>query len=216
MRKNRRNRIKHILAMMLFCMVMSIGMVCFADEQGTVTVKSAKIRASADASSEQVGSAAQGKKVDIIGKTTGTDGKVWYQVYVDANTKGFIRGDLMDVPNAANIKTVDGSASTQPAESTVTSVESRQVVVINNNSNIRKDASTSSEPVATVNNGKVLTVIGETDGADGYKWYQLSFTYSDTEVTGYVRSDVVSDNVPADLEPSEADGNINPGEDDLP
>ena len=101
MRKNTKRAtirgIRHVLAVVLFCMVMSIGFVCLADEQGTVSVASAKIRASADASSEALGSVKQGGTVDIIGKTTGTDGKEWYQVYVDASTKGFIRGDLVKV-----------------------------------------------------------------------------------------------------------------------
>ena len=43
MKKNKRNGIKHILALMLFCMVLSIGIVCLADVQGTVIAKSAVI-----------------------------------------------------------------------------------------------------------------------------------------------------------------------------
>ena len=41
-----------VLAAMMFCLVLSIGTVCYADEvAATVTVASAKIRASADPSS---------------------------------------------------------------------------------------------------------------------------------------------------------------------
>ena len=54
MKKNKRNGIKHILALMLFCMVLSIGMVCLADVQGTVIAKSAVIRAAADPNSEKL------------------------------------------------------------------------------------------------------------------------------------------------------------------
>ena len=86
------------MAAMMFCLVLSIGTVCYADEvAATVTVASAKIRASADPSRPQQGSAKQGGTVSIIGQTTGTDGKTWYQVFVDANTKGFIRADLVNV-----------------------------------------------------------------------------------------------------------------------
>lgn len=110
MKENRRNRFKHIAAsiVLLFCMVMSIGMICFADEQGTVIVESARIRAAADQNSEQLGSVAKGKTVDIIGQTTGTDKQVWYQVYVDANTKGYIRANLIKLKDGASLKTVDG------------------------------------------------------------------------------------------------------------
>lgn len=110
MKENRRNRFKHIAAsiVLLFSMVMSIGMICFADEQGTVIVESARIRAAADQNSEQLGSVAKGKTVDIIGQTTGTDKQVWYQVYVDANTKGYIRANLIKLKDGASLKTVDG------------------------------------------------------------------------------------------------------------
>lgn len=174
-----------MLAVVLFCMVMSIGFVCLADEQGTVSVASAKIRASADASSEALGSVKQGGTVDIIGKTTGTDGKEWYQVYVDASTKGFIRGDLVKVADKSKIKTIQVSdapaQNTDTTPTTATSVDARRATVINNNVRIREGASTSHGVVATANKGMVLTVTGETDGSDGNKWYQISFKYGNDE-----------------------------------
>ncbi|MDE7185869.1 MAG: SH3 domain-containing protein [Lachnospiraceae bacterium] len=219
MRENRRNRIKHIAVSiaLLLCMVMSIGMVCFADEQGTVSVKSARIRASADPNSEQLGSVAQGKTVDIIGKTTGTDGQVWYQVYVDANTKGYIRGNLVKLKDGASLKTVDGSAGSAGTDNSAsasapTSTDAKKAAVINK-ANIRKEASTNGDLVGTANRGTILTVQGETTGSDNMKWYQVSFTYQDKEVSGYVRSDLVTfDNVPADSVSSEISGEVNPDE----
>ena len=38
---------------------------------------------------------------------------------------------------------------------------------------IRKDASTSSEPVSSVDKGKVLEVVGEKTASDGYTWYEV-------------------------------------------
>ena len=105
------------LAAMMFCLILSIGTVCYADEvAATVTVASAKIRASADPNSQQLGSAKQGGTVSIIGQTTGTDGKTWYQVFVDANTKGFIRADLVNVTGSGTISTIssDAAASAGP------------------------------------------------------------------------------------------------------
>ena len=61
----KRGKVKQTLAAMVFCMALGAGTVCSADE-GKVTVESAKIRAAADASSEQVGSVKQGGTVDII------------------------------------------------------------------------------------------------------------------------------------------------------
>ncbi|MBO5031133.1 MAG: SH3 domain-containing protein [Lachnospiraceae bacterium] len=210
MTKNGRNGMKHALAAALFCMVMSIGIICFADEKGTVTVASAKIRASADTSSEQLGSVAQGGTVDIVGETTGTDGKTWYEVYVDANTKGYIRADLV---NKNGGSTTSNTTSANQAETTASSIEAKKGTVVTNNVRIRKGASTSHDVVATANRGMVVTVTGEANGADGNKWYQISFTYNNKEITGFIRSDLVTfDNVPADTATSEITGEETPEE----
>lgn len=220
MRENKRNGIRHILAMVLFCMVLSIGMVCLADVQGTVIAKSAVIRASADPNSEKLASVPSGKTIDIISKTSGTDNNTWYQVYVNSDTKGYIRSDLIKVPDGVNIPTTQGGAaasSTDAPSTTATPVEARQVSVLSNNTNIRAEASTNSESRAKANRGTVLTVVGEATGTDGKKWYQVSFTYGSEEKTGYIRSDLVtSDNVPADTATSQITGEENPGEEQPP
>ena len=220
MKENKRNWIKHIFALLLFCSILSVGIISFADGQGTVKVKSAAIRASADAKSEQIGSVKQGKTVDIAGQTTGNDGKVWYQVYVDANTKGYIRSDLLDVKDASAINTIQGSASSSSSSNssttTATPVDAKKVTVKDNGRRIRSGASTNHGIVATVNKGMVLTVTGEAQGSDG-KWYQVSFNHNDKEVTGFIRADLVTtDNVPADTATSEITGEQNPGEETPP
>ena len=196
-----------VLAAMMFCLVLSIATVCYADEvSATVTVASAKIRASADPSSQQLGSAKQGGTVSIIGQTTGTDGKTWYQVFVDANTKGFIRADLVNVTGTGTIGSVssDASASASTATTTTTdtqvsSTTKKSGTVQTNNVRIRKGASTTADVVATANRGMVVTVTGEAAGDDGKTWYQISFTYNSKEITGFIRSDLVTfDTLPAD------------------
>ncbi|MDE6221328.1 MAG: SH3 domain-containing protein [Lachnospiraceae bacterium] len=222
MKKNKRNGIKHILAALLFCMVLSVGMVSLADEKGTVIAKSAVIRAAADPQSEKLASVPSGKVIDIISKTSGTDGNYWYQVYVDSNTKGYIRSDLIKVADGVNIPTTQGGAASgsQPADTSstaVTPVDARQVSVISNNTNIRESASTTSASRAKANRGMILTVTGEANGTDGKKWYQVTFTYNNSEVTGFIRSDLVTtDNVPADTATSQIVGEENPGEEQPP
>ena len=209
MKKHRRNGIKHALAAAAFCMVMSIGILCMADEKGTVTVASAKIRASADSSSEQLGSVAQGGNVDIISETTGADGKTWYQVYVDANTKGYIRADLVK-KNGSSETTSSNTTATDQSVTTATPVDAKKGTVVTSNVRIRKGASTNHDVVATANRGMVVTVTGEANGADGKKWYQISFSYNNKEITGFIRSDLVTfDNVPADTAVSEITGEEN-------
>ena len=73
MEKNKRNGIKHLMALMLFFMVLSVGTVSLADVKGTVIAKSAVIRASADPNSAKLASVPSGKVIDIISKTSGTD-----------------------------------------------------------------------------------------------------------------------------------------------
>ncbi len=209
--KNRRRNVKRVFAALLFCLALSTALVCLADEKGTVSVASAKIREKADASSKQLGSVAQGGNVDIIGETTGTDGKKWYQVYVDANTKGFIRADLINRSGSGSLPTVDGSANTGStgaetittdaggASENVTAIEAKAATVKSNSVNVRKSASTNSASIATVRNGVILTVTGETTGSDGKKWYQVSFKHNDKNIQGFIRADLVTfDNLPAD------------------
>ena len=197
-----KTRLKRLLAASVFCVALSIGTTALADE-GTVKVASAKIRASADTNSEQLGSVAQGGKVDIIGETTGTDGKIWYQVFVNANEKGYIRADLVN--RSGNNSTTN--TTLEPESTTASSVDAKKGTVITSNVRIRKGASTEHGVVATANRGMVVTVTGEANGSDGKKWYQISFTYNDKEITGFIRSDLVTfDNVPADTAVSEITG----------
>lgn len=206
----------HALAVMLFCMVLSIGTVVFADEvPATVIVAGAKIRATASTSGEALAGVKSGDTLSICGQTTGEDGNIWYQVYVDADTKGFIRSDLIQkngngtissVPNA-NTNTTSTTTTTNTSETPANAVEKKNATVKTNGVRIRKGASTSHDVVATANRGMVLTITGEAAGADGKTWYQVVFSYNNKEITGFIRSDLVTfDNVPADTAVSEITG----------
>jgi hypothetical protein len=193
-----------------------MGITGFADDKGTVVTASAKIRQSADASSEQIGSVALGGNVDIIAQTTGTDGNTWYQVYVDANTKGYIRADLVKAEGTGTIsKITSGSATTTTTASTttdqsetqVTAVDAKKCTVSQNSVRIRKGASTNHDIVATANRGMTLTITGEATGSDGKTWYQVTFTYNNSEITGFIRSDLVTfDDVSDDAATSQITG----------
>ncbi len=52
---------------------------------------------------------------------------------------------------------------------------------------IRQEASTSSTQVGGVENGKVLTVLNQVQGSDGFTWYQVQVN----DTNGYIRSDLV-------------------------
>lgn len=218
--------VKHVLAAIMFCMVLCIGTVCMAypETPGTVVVESAKIRSSADTSGSVLASVKKNQTVSICDEVTGSDGNVWYQVFVDANTKGYIRSDLVqksgstttDTSTATTTttsQTTTTTSSTELPETQVTATEQRTGTVVTNNVRIRKGASTAYGVVATANKGMVLTVTGEAAGGDGKTWYQVSFTYNSKEITGFIRSDLVTfDSVPADTAVSEITGTESNGE----
>ena len=69
-------------------------------------------------------------------------------------------------------------------------------VIASNGAKIRESADVSSTMVGGAEKDKVLSVLGQTQGADGYTWYQVQV--NDT-TTGYVRADLVevSGDIPA-------------------
>lgn len=75
----------------------------------------------------------------------------------------------------------NGFAMTASAESkgTVTATSAR----------VRQSAGTNSEAVGSVLNGATVTIISETQGTDGYVWYQIRTADG---AKGYIRSDLVS------------------------
>ena len=75
----------------------NLAIVSHAESAAKVTASSAKIRKTADSSSEVIGSAAKDKAISIKSQTKGADGYTWYEVYVDANTLGYIRSDLVNI-----------------------------------------------------------------------------------------------------------------------
>ncbi|NLL80523.1 MAG: SH3 domain-containing protein [Clostridiales bacterium] len=173
-------------ALLLFA---ACSITAFADAEGTVIPGSAKVRSSADTSSEAVASVKSNDKLTITGKTTGADGQTWYQI-VDGNTKGYIRADLVKVNG-----TVEGSAGSdatvtqtqadvQPADVSSGSVNSSSV-------NIRKGPATTDAVAASAKQGTVVTILGQTTGADGKNWYQVSFNSNGSDVTGFVRADLI-------------------------
>ncbi len=172
-----------------------------AQAEGTVTASSANIRSSADTGSTAVASVVQGNKLTITEEVTGADGQLWYKVFVDADSLGYIRADLVSKDGgsvttttpapAANTGTTlntnvtvntDGVEAVQPVSASVTQDQVR----------VRADSSTSSDIVTTIKTDVVFTVHGTKTGSDSKVWYQVSFMVDGTEVKGYIRSDYVT------------------------
>lgn len=187
----------------------NLAIVSHAESAAKVTASSAKIRKTADSSSEVIGSAAKDKTISIKSQTKGADGYTWYEVYVDANTLGYIRSDLVSITDGSTPPSSSGTTTTTTNTTTtttatpapvvnetpveVTAVEPLSATVTGGQSvRVRSNASTTSQIVTTAENGMALTVTGQATGTDGKTWYQISFISNSVEVTGFIRSDYVA------------------------
>ena len=216
---------------LILAMVLALSLAVFADGFSIVShaesagrVKSAggaNVRSSASANANILTSLVDNDTVSIKSQVQGSDGYTWYEVFVDADTLGYIRSDLVEITDGSTPPTSsEGSSSTPPPSDTGTNPSaSAQVSRVNpvsatvvgggnNGVRIRSDASTSSQIITTVKNGHALTVVGQANGldADAKVWYQVNFTSNNAEVSGFIRSDFVE--LSGELTPY-----VEPGED---
>lgn len=192
-------------------LVMLIGLfgdgfaiVSHAESQGRVTASSVNIRKEPSTSSEVVGSQVKDKIITIKNQVQGSDGKTWYQTFVDSETLGYIRSDFVEIIDGTTppTGTVTPSGPTQSGTTTPsTTTPSGTVEALNpvsatvkggNNVRVRSGASTSSEIITKVSNGLVVTVKGRSSDSIGKVWYQVSFSDNGSEVEGFIRDDFVT------------------------
>ncbi len=182
-----------------FAMLVMMNMEALAQAEGTVTADSAKIRSEASTTSSTLSSVKSGDKLTITEETTGSDGMVWYKVYVDADTMGYIRSDLIQKGEGS----ISQSTQTSTSNTQVTPIANQSATVTGNNVRVRDNAGTNGNIVTTIQNGVGVTLTGEATGSDGKKWYQVSFNSNNSAVTGFVRSDFVKIETVTEQEPQE-------------
>ena len=199
------------IAAMLLVLVMGFAwnhfsIVSHAQSQGKVTASSANIRKEPDSTSDVVGSAEKDAKVTINHQISASDGTVWYQIFVDADTLGYIRSDLVQITEGGTPPTTSAPTATQAPVATATPapavnetpaevalVEPVSASVTNGAMvRVRSNASTTSSIVTTVANGSALTVTGQANGTDNKVWYQVQFIADGAQVTGFIRSEYVA------------------------
>ncbi len=102
-----------VIALVCVCglLLEPFAMESHAESAAKVTT-TANIRKSPDKSSEAIASAEKDKVISIRSQVKGSDGYTWYQIFVDSNTLGYIRGDMVQI--------TDGS--TPPEESSLPAV----------------------------------------------------------------------------------------------
>ena len=184
--------------------------VCFAETTGTVTAETARVRQETSMDSTVVGSTAKGATVTITDEVTDSSGTIWYEVIVDANTKGYIRSDLVDkdgssdsstsetTQTSATTQSTDNNTTTQTSASGVesqpdTGMDAQYATISVERATIRSGASTQKGVVDKLPQNTSVVVSGQTDDpSNGKTWYYITFTGTDgTEKTGYIRSDLV-------------------------
>ena len=190
--------------------------ICFADTTGKVTADSAKIRQSANVNSEVIGSTSSGKTVTITGEVTDASGNVWYEVYVDANTKGYIRSDLVSADGSVpSIQPSSDTGSTTPSNTNnddntdnsptqsvaaqgaeipaETEMDAQYATVKVATAKVRSGASTTKGIIDLLSENTQVIVSGQTNGSDGKVWYYVTYTAPDgVEKTGYIRNDLIN------------------------
>ncbi len=189
-------------------------MVSLAEATGTVLPNSVNIRKQPDQESEVIGSTTVGKEISIRGKVD-VSGITWYQVYVDSNTMGYVRADMIekkgdgdipavsvaaesqDAPALSEGDTADAQGAEAPASGGGAQVEAQEAVDLqyastNVQAKVRPDPSTSNNPVDSLASGTQVVVSGKSEGSDSKTWYYVTFTASNgSEKTGYIRSDLL-------------------------
>ncbi|MBE5873098.1 MAG: hypothetical protein E7287_01690 [Lachnospiraceae bacterium] len=185
-----------LLALALGMCAEQFLLVSHAQSQGKVIVSSANIRKEPNGSSAALGSAFKDSEVTINHQTTGADGKIWYQVFVDADTLGYIRSDLIQITDGSTPPTKENGGTSAPSNPG-TNVEVEAVNPVSatvkgsQRVRVRSSASTTSDIVTAVEKGMAITVTGKANGTDGKVWYQVNFINNGTEVKGFIRSDYV-------------------------
>ncbi len=197
------------LVSVLFCMLvmmLAFPMKTLASE-GVVQASSANIRSSADPGSAVLAGVMKGDKLSIKEKTQGTDGNSWYKVFIDGQTLGYIRADLVStsdsVPSASNTTTLNEGATTTENNSEpntgitvntegVSRVQPVSASVTKDKVRVRADSTTDAGIVVTIKKDVVFTINGTKTNASNEVWYLVVYVVNGTDVTGYIRSDFVN------------------------
>ena len=173
-----------------------------------ISANGANVRSSASATATQVSSFAQNDTISIRSQVQGSDGYTWYEVWIDAERLGYVRSDLVEITDGTTPPTstetgTQTPATTQPTannnlpQAEVSPLNPISATVANGGSSgvrIRSNASTDSQIITTVQNGLLLTVVGQAASLDddgGKVWYQVNFNTNGTDVSGFIREDYV-------------------------
>lgn len=215
-----------------FVLIWCDPMVSRAEPTGTVKPSSVNIRKEPSQDSEVIGSTTGGKEISIRGKVD-VSGVTWYQVYVQGDTLGYVRADMVEQKGDEEIPTVSAPSAggeqetpsegageqdtaqageSEPSASGGAQVQAQEemdkqyATIKVASAKVRPDPSTSNNPVESIPSGTQVVVSGKSEGTDSKTWYYVTFTGANgSEKTGYIRSDLLElgDMLPVEEPPVE-------------
>jgi len=190
-----------------------------SSNQGTVKGSAVRIRDVASLTGSVLTSVNAGTKLNVLGKATGSD-REWYKIEVEIAgkiTNGYIAADYLDVPeNVTNTSSQDSTSeatkekidevskenttqtTTTTTTSTTTTAEGQSAATSGSFASIKgigvrvREVPVSGNVICQLSTGHPLTIVADTTGDDGNKWYQVTFSYQGSSRTGYVRYDFVA------------------------
>lgn len=152
-------RVAAILFSLVFSFVLWQEQSIEAFAQGTaeVTANSGKIREKASTDSTVLASVKKGDSLDVTASTTDSAGYTWYKVFVNGQSQGYIRGDLVSVEGTIPAEAAGSSTTGSSAASGSTaSGGGGNVTTVGSGGN-----------VTTVGSGQsTTTAAGNTDSGD--------------------------------------------------
>ncbi|MDO5572693.1 MAG: SH3 domain-containing protein [bacterium] len=128
-----------------------------------------------------------GHTVTVTDEKTASDGNKWYGIaftYENNAQSGYIRSDYLTVEEAVVTAATTNTNSSTSDGTTKGTVKGTAVRV--------RESAVNGTVVAQLNTDHSVAVTGETNGSDGYKWYQISFEYAGATKSGFIRSDFVN------------------------
>ncbi|MCQ2494647.1 MAG: SH3 domain-containing protein [Lachnospiraceae bacterium] len=192
-KKIRNAALTAITVLALGVAINTTSFISFAESAGKITATTCNVRADASTQSASIGSKSKDETIKILGQKTGADGYVWYQIYINATTVGYVRSDLATITDGTTPDTIDENGNVTSIDDTVTACNPISGTVSGGQAvRVRADASTSSTIVSSAASGTTLTVNGTKTGSDGRDWYYVEYNNEGTPVKGFIRSDFIT------------------------
>ena len=135
----------------------------------------------------EVDAAAAGDQVfPMLHYDTGTIGEYEFGTVQGADSPVFVGGNVVVAPLALTTAApVETAPTAAPAEPTAAPATGACAVTPKSTANRRSGPGTTFQPTGQIAFGQSVNVIGQTQGADGFNWFQL-------DDSSFVRSDVVT------------------------